>query len=61
MKEEYSIDIENYSLITKALEESTLLLKEFIDLLILRFAIKKISLIFSLETKLSNEIIIYKT
>ena len=56
----YSIDIENYSLIAKALKESILLLEEFTDLLILRSAIKKISLISLLETKLSNRIIIYR-
>ena len=59
-EEGYPIDVENYSLAAKATEESASLLGEFTDLLTLRSAIKKISLTPSLETKLSNEITIYR-
>ena len=58
-KEEYSIDVENYFLITKVNSIKNLIIADFINLLNLKFVIEKIEVNSSLEIKLFNEIIIY--
>ena len=58
-KEEYFINIENYFLATKVDSINNLIIVNFINLLNLKFVIKKIEVNLSLKTKLFNEIIIY--
>ena len=59
VKEEYSINVENYFLIIKVNSIKNLIIKNFINLLNLKFIIEKIEVNLSLEIKLFNEIIIY--
>ena len=58
-KEEYSIDVENYSLITKVNSIKNLIIANFINLLNLKSIIEKIEINSSLKIKLFNQIIIY--
>ena len=58
-KEEYSINVENYSLATKINSIKNLIIANFINLLNLKSIIKKIEVDSSLKIKLSNKIIIY--
>ena len=58
-KEEYFINVKNYFLITKVNLIKNLIIANFINLLNLKFIIKKIEVNSSLEIKLFNEIIIY--
>ena len=58
-KEEYFINVENYSLITKIDSIKNLIIANFINLLNLKFIIKKIKVNSSLKIKLFNKIIIY--
>ena len=58
-KEEYSIDVENYSLITKVNSIKNLIIANFINLLNSKSIIKKIEVNSSLEIKLLNKITIY--
>ena len=58
-KEEYSINVENYSLITKVDSIKNFIIANFINLLNLKSIIEKIEVNSSLEIKLLNEIIIY--
>ena len=57
-KEEYFINIENYSLIAKVDSIKNFIIASFINLLNLKFIIEKIEINSSLEIKLFNEIII---
>ena len=43
-KEEYSIDIKNYSLVARSFENKKLLVKEFIDLLTSKSIIRKVNI-----------------
>ena len=58
-KEEYSINVENYSLITKVDSIKNFIIANFINLLNLKSIIEKIEINLFLEIKLFNEIIIY--
>ena len=58
-KEEYSINVENYFLITKIDLIKNFIIANFINLLNLKFIIEKIEVNSSLEINLLNEIIIY--
>ena len=58
-KEEYSINVENYSLTTKVDLIKNLIIANFINLLNLKSIIEKIEINLSLKIKLFNEIIIY--
>ena len=58
-KEEYSINVENYSLIAKVDSIKNLIIANFINLLNSKSIIEKIEVDSSLEIKLLNEIIIY--
>ena len=58
-KEEYSINIENYSLIAKIDLIKNFIIANFINLLNLKSIIEKIEVNSSLEIKLFNKIIIY--
>ena len=58
-KEEYSINVENYFLITKINSIKNLIIAKFINLLNLKSIIEKIEVNSSLKIKLFNEIIIY--
>ena len=58
-KEEYSINVENYSLATKANSIKNLIIANFINLLNLKFIIEKIKVNSLLEIKLLNKITIY--
>ena len=58
-KEEYFINVENYSLIAKVDSIKNLIIANFINLLNLTSIIKKIEVNSSLKIKLFNEITIY--
>ena len=58
-KEEYSINVENYSLTTKIDSIKNLIIIDFINLLNLKSIIEKVEVNSFLEIKLLNEIIIY--
>ena len=58
-KEEYSINVENYSLTAKANSIKNPIIADFINLLNSKSVIEKIEVNPSLEIKLFNEIIIY--
>ena len=58
-KKEYLVDVENYSLTMKINLIKNLIIANFINLLNLKFIIKKIEINSSLEIKLFNKIIIY--
>ena len=58
-EEEYSINVENYFLITKVDSIKNFMIANFINLLNLKSVIRKIEVNPSLEIKLLNEIIIY--
>ena len=58
-EEGYSINVENYSLTTKADSIKNLIIANFINLLNSKSVIEKIEVNSSLEIKLLNEIIIY--
>ena len=58
-KEEYSINVENYSLTAKVDLIKNSIIANFINLLNLKFIIEKIEVNSSLEIKLFNKIIIY--
>ena len=58
-KEEYSINIENYSLIAKIDLIKNFIIANFINLLNLKSIIEKIEVNSSLKIKLFNKIIIY--
>ena len=44
MKEEYSIDIKNYSLVVRSFEDKKSLVEEFIDFLTLKSIIEKVNI-----------------
>ena len=58
-KEEYSVNVENYSLTAKVDSIKNLIITDFINLLNLKSVIEKVEVNSSLEIKLFNEIIIY--
>ena len=58
-KEEYSINVENYSLIAKIDSIKNLIIANFINLLNFKSIIEKIEINLFLEIKLFNKIIIY--
>ena len=58
-KEEYFVNVENYSLIAKVDSIKNFIIANFINLLNLKSIIEKIEVNSSLKIKLLNEIIIY--